>query len=126
MSVVLKRVAQLALVLCALMPLIAAAHGNHAKPNANAGAAPAWQHEANIAPAVAAAPSQCPTEGGRMCGCHGPSCMRVGEPDMIAPAPTACVLQPPSVPSLLLLNAAVPPPSTPLTRFPPRAPPFPS
>jgi hypothetical protein len=61
---VIKRAAMLALALCTLAPLVAAAHGNHAKPSANARVAPAWQYEASAAPAVAAAPWHCPAEGG--------------------------------------------------------------
>jgi hypothetical protein len=121
---VIVRIAQIALALCTLAPLVAAAHGNHAKPNANVRVAPAWQHEASAAPAVAAAPAHCPAEGGPGCGCHGSSCMRVGEPEVVDPAPTACALQRSSVPSLLFLTGAVPPRSAPLSPFPPRAPPL--
>src|SRR5207245_8256450 len=114
---VIVRIAQLALALCALMPLIAAAHGNHEQP---------LKAAASSVGTIAVAPSHCPDDGGPGCGGHGSSCLRAGELDMIDAAPTACALQPSSVPSLLLLNAAVPPPSRPLTPFPPRAPPFPS
>src|SRR5882762_10266110 len=114
MSVVLKRIAQLALALCALMPLIAAAHGDHKQP---------LKAAASSAGAIAVAPSHCPDDGGPGCGGHGSSCIRAGEPDMIDAAPTACALQRSSVPSLLLLTGAVPPRSAPLSPFPPRAPP---
>jgi hypothetical protein len=108
------------------MPLIAAAHGNHRQPNADARLAPVAHHEAHAsaAGAVAVAPSHCPTEGGRPCGCHGPSCMRAGEPEMVDIAPASCALQRSSVPSRLFLNAAIPLPSAPLLTFPPRAPPL--
>jgi len=111
---VIVRIAQLALALCALMPLIAAAHGNHKQP---------LEAAALAAGAIAAAPSHCPDDGGPGCGGHGSSCIRAGEPDMIDAAPAACALQQSSVPSLLSLTGAVPPRSTPLLTFPPRAPP---
>src|SRR3989442_15709119 len=114
MSVVLKRIAQLALALCALMPLIAAAHGNHKQP---------LKAAASAAGAIAVAPSHCPDDGGPGCGGHGSSCIRAGELDMIDAAPTACALQQSSVPSLLSLTGAVPPRPPPLSPFPPRAPP---
>src|SRR6267378_4570958 len=104
----LKRVVLLALALCTLAPLVAAAHENH---------------EASAAAAVAAAPSHCPDDGGPGCGGHGSSCMRAGELDMIDAAPMACALQRSSFPSLLFLTVAVPPRSAPLSPFPPRAPP---
>jgi len=110
---VLKRVVLLALALCTLAPLVAAAHENHAKPNA----------DVRVAPAVAVAPSHCPDDGGPGCGGHGSSCIRAGEPDMIDATPTACALQRSSVPSLLFLTGAVPPRSALLLTFPPRAPP---
>ncbi len=111
---VIVRIAQLALALCALMPLIAAAHGNHKQP---------LEADASAAGAIAVAPSHCPDDGGPGCGGHGSSCIRAGEPDMIDAAPAACALQQSSVPSLLSLTGAVPPRSTPLLTFPPRAPP---
>ena len=122
-SGLLKRFVLLALALCTLAPLVAAAHGNHVKPNAGVRVAPAWQHEASAALAVAAAPLHCPTEGGRPCGCHGPSCMRAGEPEMVDIAPASCALQCSLASPLLALAVAVRPPSAPLTPFPPRAPP---
>src|SRR5207302_4127475 len=91
----LKRLAQLALALCALMPPIAAAHGDHAHPNADAWFARAVHHEAHVpaAGAVAIAPSHCPTEGERACGCHGLSCPRPYELAVIAIAPAACAVR---------------------------------
>src|SRR3989442_5866079 len=98
MSVVLKRIAQLALTLCALMPLIAAAHGNHKQP---------LKAAASAAGAIAVAPSHCPDDGGPGCGGHGSSCMRVGEADPLCPAPPACAWQRSSASSPLLLAPAV-------------------
>jgi len=110
----LKRVVLLALALCTLVPLIAAAHGNHKQP---------LKAAASAAGAIAVAPSHCPDDGGPGCGGHGSSCIRAGELDMIDAAPTACALQRSSVPSPLFLTGAVPPRSAPLLTFPPRAPP---
>ena len=110
----LKRVVLLALALCTLVPLIAAAHGNHKQP---------LKAAASSVGAIAVAPSHCPDGGGPGCGGHGSSCIRAGEPDMIDATPTACALQRSSVPSLLFLTGAVPPRPTPLSPFPPRAPP---
>jgi len=109
----LKRVVLLALALCTLAPLVAAAHENHDKPNA----------DVRVAPAVAVAPSHCPDDGGPGCGGHGSSCIRAGEPDMIDSAPAACAPQWSSVSSVLFLTGAVPPRSAALLTFPPRAPP---
>src|SRR5882762_4965237 len=114
MSVVLKRIAQLALALCALMPLIAAAHGNHEQP---------LKAAASSVGAIAVAPSHCPDDGGPGCGGHGSSCIRAGEPEMVGIAPASCALQWSCVSSLLFLTGAVPPRTTPLSPFPPRAPP---
>ena len=111
---VIVRIAQLALALCALMTLIAAAHGNHKQP---------LKAAASAAGAIAVAPSHCPDDGGPGCGGHGSSCIRAGELHMIDAAPTSCVLQRSSVPSLLFLTGAVPPRSAALLTFPPRAPP---
>src|SRR3989442_15596691 len=109
MSVVLKRIAQLALTLCALMPLIAAAHGNHKQP---------LKAAASAAGAIAVAPSHCPDDGGAGCGGHGSSCLRVGGPDLIDAPPTTSALQRASVLSLLFLARAVPPPPPPPSPFP--------
>ena len=111
---VIVRIVQIALAVCALMPLIAAAHGNHKQP---------LKATASAAGAIAVAPSHCPDDGGPGCGGHGSSCMRAGELDMIDAAPMACALQRSSFPSLLFLTVAVPPRSAPLSPFPPRAPP---
>src|SRR3989442_9915253 len=115
MSVVLKRIAQLALALCALMPLIAAAHGNHKQP---------LKAAASAAGAIAVAPSHCPDDGGPGCGGHGSSCIRAGGVDMIDAPPTAPTSQRSSAPSPLLLPRAGPPPSAPPSPFPPPPPPF--
>jgi len=114
MSGVLKRIAQLALAFCALLPLIAAAHGNHH---------PSRKADASFVRAIAVAASHCPTDGGGPCGCHNLSCTRLCEPDTIDVGPAACAFQHSSVPALLLLDAALAPRSAPLPTFPPRAPP---
>ena len=108
------KVAQIALALCTLAPLAAAAHGNHEQP---------LKAAASSVGTIAVAPSHCPDDGGPGCGGHGSSCIRAGELDTIDAAPMACALQPSSVPSLLFLTGAVPPRSAPLSPFPPRAPP---
>src|SRR6267143_694203 len=108
------KLAQIALALCTLAPLVAAAHGNHKQP---------LKAAASAAGAIAVAPSHCPDDGGPGCGGHGSSCIRAGELDMMDAAPTACTLQRSSAPSLPLLTSAVPPRSAPLSPFPPRAPP---
>jgi len=110
----LKRVVLLALALCTLVPLIAAAHGNHKQP---------LKAAASSVGAIAVAPSHCPDGGGPGCGGHGSSCIRAGEPDMIDSAPAACAPQWSSVSSVLFLTGAVPPRSAALLTFPPRAPP---
>src|SRR6267143_1461418 len=100
------KLAQIALALCTLAPLVAAAHGNHEQP---------LKAAASSASAIAVAPSHCPDDGGPGCGGHGSSCVLAGEPDMIDAAPRACALQRSSVPSLLFLTGAVPPRSAPLS-----------
>ena len=110
----LKRVVLLALALCTLAPLVAAAHGDHEQP---------LKAAASSVGTIAVAPSHCPDDGGPGCGGHGSSCIRAGELDMIDAAPAACALQRSSVPSLLFLTGAVPPRSAPRSPFPPRAPP---
>src|SRR5207245_10850570 len=114
---VIVRIAQLALALCALMPLTAAAHGNHEQP---------LKAAASSVGAIAVAPSHCPDDGGPGCGGHGSSCIRAGELDMIDAAPTGRTSQRSSAPSLLLLTRAVPPRPAPPSPFPPPAPPYPS
>jgi hypothetical protein len=121
MSALLKRVVRIALALCTLVPLLAAAHGNHVHPNPDASLAPASHHEA--AGAVAVAPSHCPTDAGRACGCHGLSCTRLSELAIVDIAPAACALRWLLAAPLPVLCAAVPPASRPLTQFAPRAPP---
>src|SRR4030081_1811299 len=113
MSVVLKRIAQLALAVCALMPLIAAAHGNH-NPSPTAAA--------SFIGAIAVAPAHCPTDSGRPCGCHGLSCTRVFEPGVIDIAPAVRPLRRSVPASLLVFSTPVAPQSSPLLTFPPRAP----
>src|SRR3989442_7956072 len=104
MSVVLKRIAQLALALCALMPLIAAAHGNHKQP---------LKAAASAAGAIAVAPSHCPDDGGPGCGGHRPPWIRGGGPGPIRPPPPARPLQPALVFFPLFLSRAVGPPTPP-------------
>ena len=111
---VIKRVVLMALALCMLAPLVAAAHGNREQP---------LKAAASSVGAIAVAPSHCPDDGGPGCGGHGSSCIRAGELDMIDAAPAARALQQSAVPSLLFLTGAVPPRSAPLLTFPPRAPP---
>ena len=128
MVALLKRLGVAALTLFALLPLVAAAHGNHTPPNRDGEGAPAAHREANASATapVAVAPAHCPTGDGRACGCHDLTCTRLGEPDIIAIVPAACGLQ-------CVLDAALPfsvatlaLPSKPATPFPPRAPPVPS
>src|SRR2546425_12537090 len=90
MSVVLKRIAQLALALCALMPLIAAAHGNHKQP---------LKAAASAAGAIAVAPSHCPDDGGPGCGGHGSPGLRAGGVGMIDAPPGARASPQASAPS---------------------------
>jgi len=128
MVAVLKRLGRAALTLFALLPLIAGAHGNHTPPNRDGEGAPAAHREANASARtpVAVAPAPCPTGDGRACGCHGVSCTRLGEPDIIATVPAAFGLRWVLDAALPFSIATLPLPSKPATPFPPRAPPVPS
>src|SRR5437773_10706581 len=108
------KLAQIALAVCALMPLVAAAHGNHKQP---------LKAAASAAGAIAVAPSHCPDDGGPGCGGHGSSCMRAGELEMIGIAPASCALQCSLTSPLLALAVAVISPPALFAPFPPRAPP---
>jgi len=125
MVAVLKRLGRAALTLFALLPLIAAAHGNHTPPNRDGEGAPAAHREANASARtpVAVAPAPCPTGDGRACGCHGVSCTRLGEPDIIATVPAAFGLRWVLDAALPFSIATLPLPSKPATPFTPRAPP---
>lgn len=110
----------LILVVLAIAPLIAAAHGNHQHANPPVEAAKAPALELGTV-GILSAPSHCPTGSGSVCCCHGFSCTTPFDP-VAAPSAAAALVLP--VAAAAVPDAQAAPRSATFFRFSPRGPPL--